>query len=62
VPVPAPKWVLAYYLAPIFYGAIQHMTWDWHEGTVQLTVAQPAFVAAYLLQFFGNKAEWYSTP
>jgi hypothetical protein len=61
VPVPAPRWVLAYYPAPIFCDAIQHMTWDWHASIVQLNVAQPAFVAVYLLQFFENKAKWCST-
>jgi hypothetical protein len=61
VPTPAPKWVLAYYLAPIFCDTIHHMIWDWHTGIVQSTVAHPAFVAVSLLHFFENKEKLYCT-
>ena len=61
VPTRAPKWVLAYYLAPIFCDAIHHMIWDWHTGIVQSSVAHSALVAVFLLHFFENKEKLYCT-
>jgi hypothetical protein len=61
VPTPAPKQVLAYYLAPIFCDAIHHMIWDWHTGIVQSSVVHPALVAVFLLHFFENKEKLYCT-
>jgi hypothetical protein len=55
MPIPAPKWVLAYYLTPIVCGAMHHMTWDWHAGIVLSSVVQPAFAAVVHHQFFENK-------
>jgi hypothetical protein len=61
VPIPFPKWVLAYYLAPIFCGANHHKILDWHVGTVQSSAAHPASVVVFLLQFFENNEKPYST-
>jgi hypothetical protein len=58
--IPAPKWVLAYYLASIFCGANHHMTLDWHAGIAQSNVAHPAFFPVFLLQFFENREKLYS--
>jgi hypothetical protein len=60
MPIPAPRWVLAYYLAPIFCGTNHHMTSDWHAGIVQSSVVHLAFSAAFLLHFFENREKVFT--
>jgi hypothetical protein len=60
MPIPAPRGVLAYYLAPIFCGTNHHMTSDWHAGIVQSNVAHLAFSAAFLLHFFESREKVYT--